>query len=111
MKTKPLTTAITNRFALIVGQNFSIGMKMAEVNFNAIRKSAAKNFNRIAYFLNEQAGTGNLVREFDCEEIKNEMDDLRQDILAMCCCFIEDDHLFTDISDDIELVEFYPDES
>ncbi len=81
---------------------------MTEVNFNAIRKNATRNFNKLSMFLNSQMGSGSYVSEFHCEEIQEIMDDLQSDLSAMNCCFIKDDDLFIDISDDVEFVGFNP---
>lgn len=80
-----------------------------EVNFNALRSNSAKSFNKISIFLNEQAESGAFVHGFHCEEIKELMDDLQSDLLSMCCCSIKDDDLFSDISEKVKFVEFYPD--
>lgn len=81
---------------------------MTEVNFNALRSDAVKSFNKIAIFLNEQAEYGDFVHGFHCEEIKEIMDDLRSDLLSMCCCSIKGDDSFADISEKVEFVEFNP---
>lgn len=81
---------------------------MTEVNFNTIRTSATKNFNRLSRFLNEQMDSGGYIREFNCCEIQEIMDNLQFDLATMNCCFEKDNDLFIDITDKVEFVDFNP---
>jgi hypothetical protein len=77
-----------------------------KVDFDNLRKQAAIAFNKVASHLNGQIDEEEgYVNGFRVREIKDEMDDLRSCIVAICCCY--DD---TDPDDNNDLSEWLANE-
>lgn len=70
-----------------------------KVNFNNVRLKAIRSYSRLCRTLNSEIHDGDLT--VTPEEIQHDMDDLRDALVTIACCYQEGDEGFEDISDKI----------
>ena len=82
-----------------------------EVDFNSLRLQMAATWNRLASALNRDIRKCNNdgIIQVWTDDIQKDMDFMRQCIVSLCCCYMEDDPAVRDVSVEIgEFVVFNP---
>ena len=75
------------------------------VNFNNLRKQAAYSYDRLCKTLNSNFQDGEII--LTPEEIQDDMDNLRSQIMSICGCYLEGDEDIRDISGEVgEIASF-----
>ena len=71
-----------------------------KVNFNALRLKIQQAYNEIAYQIDVEMH----------DDFVLPLQDLRQLIVALMCIYSDDDPLFSDLSDQVDLIDFSEEE-
>jgi len=72
------------------------------VNFNNLRKQSVFSYDRLVRKLNQKIEDGNIT--IPVEDIQEELDDLRMQLMSISMVYEEDNEDFKDLSDDYQRI-------
>lgn len=79
-----------------------------QVNFNNLRVQAVQAYNRLTStlnnYVNKEEGT---IASIDTEAIQKDLDDLRQMLVTLACCYLEDDPNVKSVIDECGKIEVF----
>jgi len=71
-----------------------------DVNINNLRKQAIYTYNRLCKTLNDNRDSDDSIR-IDCEDISQDMNDLRMCLVTLACTYNEGDENFKEVIDEV----------